>query len=81
MENIKLMIKEAIEYINGVSITEPTKIRVEETSLDSITLSFEYCDNNYSWSSRIYKQFIFKENEVVCMINYQTRINIYKLNK
>lgn len=67
MEDIKKMISEATEYLKSVSICEPTKIRVEETSSDSITLSFEYCDNNYCWSSRVYKKFIFKNNVVLCM--------------
>ena len=56
---MKEQINKAIEYLNKISLKEPIKIRVEELERDRVVLSFEYKEDDYSWSNRIYKEFKF----------------------
>lgn len=64
----KEQIGKAIEYLNQVSIIEPSEIRVEEIEANRIVLSFRE-KSNYLWQNeRQMREFTFDNGEVSKML-------------
>lgn len=61
-----------MEYLKQVSITEPFKIRVEETEKNRIVLSFQQ-EEPYMWSDRLYKEFVLKDGKVLSMKTFENK--------
>lgn len=70
-EEIKIKINKAIEYVKQISVQEPTNFQIEEVDANIIVISFTY-KQEYLWSQRQYKQFVFNGEDIVAMKSFGT---------